>query len=113
MALAYGLNAKVGYMLNQGFISILSYPFYGCMSVADDYNYATYNKPACINVQLDWTRTIRKNYAIGVRAEMFRYITDGKLNLPDRIHLSDPSSTSLSFGIFLRATPKFLLWRKN
>lgn len=100
-AFPYGLNAKVGYLLNRDFVSILSYPFYGCMSFDNRYLYQHFPRPHLVTAQLDWVRTFHRHYSLGVRAEMFQYISSGT------------SSNSLSFGIFLKANPSFLLWRKR
>lgn len=109
MRFAWGLSAKVGYILNRNFISLLSYPYYGCLSLDERYKNATYNHPQMLNAQVDWSRSLGKNYALGVRAEMFQYIPNGPLKTTTNSFVAQKSSNSLSFGIFLRATPKFLL----
>lgn len=113
MAFAYGLNAKVGYIRSHDFIGILSYPYYGSMSVDPRCMYATYHNPQMINAQIDWTRVIKRNYAVGIRAEMFQYIPNGAINLADGTASQQTSSNSLSFGIFLKANPSLLLLKKK
>lgn len=112
IAFVHGLNAKVGYMLNHDFVSILSYPYYGCMSLDDRTRYGVYDNPQVLNVKVDWTRKIRRDYAVGVRAELFEYFPNGPLTMPDGTLRPQSSSTSLSFGIFLKATPSFVLSKR-
>lgn len=108
----YGLNAKVGYQMNRDFISILSYPYYGCLSLYKETPGATFKNPQLINAQVDWTRPLSKNYAVGIRAEMFQYIPN-KITDTNGMSLPEKSTTSFSFGIFLKANPVFLLHTKK
>lgn len=112
IAFAYGINAKVAYMMNHDYISILSYPYYGCMAVDGTCSMGTYRNPALLNAQVDWTHVIRRNYAIGIRAEMFQYFPNGSMRLTDGSCRQHDASNSLSFGVFVKANPSFLLKKR-
>lgn len=111
MQFPFGINAKVGYIVNRKFASILSYPHYSCFSLENGAVQGFYDQPQMLNAQLDWTRTFYRNYAIGVRAEMFQFFPHGFLHNIDGTLKAEKPSNSLSFGIFLRATPNFLLYK--
>lgn len=113
MMFAYGISAKLGYMLNRNFISMLSYPYYGCLSVHKLSSGATFHNPQMLNAQVDWTRKLGSSCAIGLRAELFHYIRRNGLTLSDGTFSPGESTNSMSFGIFLRATPSFILLKKK
>lgn len=110
---AHGFSAKLGYQTTHNFISILSYPYYGCMSLKAQHKDATYKSPQLITARLDWSHPFRHDYAIGVRAEMFHFMPGGQLIHPDASAFPQQSSTSLSFGLFLKANLLFRLQRIN
>lgn len=109
--LPFGISAKVGYQTTHNFISVLSYPYYGCLSLKAKHQNATYHSPQLVTARIDWTRPFRRNYAIGARAEMFHFLPRGPLSNPDGTSFAQQPSTSLSFGLFLKANLNFLLCR--
>lgn len=86
-----GVGLKAGYMYNHDFQTLLGYSYYGTMSSTKAYRY-----PSVINLKADWTKAFSPHYAIGARVEAFAFF-------------ADKNSFNLSFGVFFRATPSFLL----
>lgn len=113
LAFPYGLNLKAAYLYNRNFVSILSYPYYGCMSMNNSNGDIIYKNPQTINVQFDWVHKFTRDYSIGVRAEMFNYITDGFAQYPAGTSPKPGDATNFSFGLFMRATPSFKLFRQR
>lgn len=86
-----GVGLKAGYMYNHDFQTLMGYSYYGTMSETKAYHH-----PSVINLKADWTKAFSPHYAIGARVETFAF-------------LADKNSFNVSFGVFFRATPSFLL----
>ena len=100
-----GIHTEAGYFIGKDFNSLLGIPYYGSLSLKEEGLY--YDRPQTFFFSVDYARTIAKRYAFGVKADVYYTSPRGAFNAEGPVATSN--STSFSFGVFLRANPKFLI----
>ncbi|MDH6533958.1 hypothetical protein M2101_000610 [Parabacteroides sp. PM5-20] len=104
----YDFRIKTSYWQCDQFISMLGVPFYGAVSTREEG--ATLDKPEMVYLGLEYSRVLGKGYSLGVDLDVYQTLS-GKINNPQTGIRSVGSSTSFSFGVYVRVNPSFLLKR--
>lgn len=97
---------KGGYFRCHNFISMLGYPFFGCVSTKREGT--TYSHPKTGYVAFEYSHSFAPGYAIGVDMDLFFQTSDTATDLDG--HTSKiGTSTSFAAGVYLRINPSFLI----
>ena len=94
------------YFIAKDFISLLGIPFFGAVSTKNEGAY--YDDPQTYFLSVEYSRSFGKHYALGAKADVYQSIP-GTMTKADGEMINPGSSTSFSFGVFLRVNPSFLI----
>lgn len=99
---------KADYFYGHKFISIMGYPFYGCVSMEDPTT--TYTNTHTTHFGVDYFYTFAPGFSFGADFDAYLHgpvhTVDG-----DGVKARVGASTSYTFGAYLRINPSFLLKR--
>lgn len=95
-----------GYYHADRFLSVMGMPFYGSMSI--DSPVSTFDKTGLWQLGIDYYKTFAPGFALGANADVYFH---GPVTAvaEDGMRKEVGSSTSFSFGVYLRINPSFLL----
>ena len=99
-------NIGAGWWWCKDFVSIHGNPLFGCMSISEDG--FVVDKTRLIKLHADYCQPIAKGFSLGISADAWN-------SLPADAHDSEgflirqSNALSLSFGVYLRINPSFLL----
>ena len=100
-----GIYAETGYLLGKDFNTLFGIPYYGSVSLRNEGTF--FKRPQTLFFSIDYSYKFAKRYAFGAKADLYYHCPKGIYNMTGK--LPSTSSTSFSFGVFLRATPRFLI----
>ena len=100
-----GIYTEGGYFIGKDFNSLLGIPYYGSLSLKEEGLF--YDRPQTFFFSIDYARKFAKRYAFGVKADVYYFCPRGAFNAEGPQSVSN--NTSFSFGVFLRANPRFLI----
>lgn len=102
----HNLRLKGDFFYGRTFVSIMGYPFYGCVSVDDPD--VTYKHTGTAHLGIDYHHTFAPGIAFGADADIYLH---SSVNTVDGNGLTQhySPSTSITFGAYLRINPSFLL----
>jgi len=102
-------NISASYWLCNDFVPIFGNVFYSSISAKKDR--MLYKNPSLLNIRADYVRSFGKGFALGVKADVYRYMS-GKMYSADT-RLFQPQNfgknTNYSLEIVFRMTPSFQL----
>ncbi len=104
----HALRLQLGWWKTQDFVTLYGSPFFNTLSLKNEGARFSHMNTAFWSVE--FVRTLSRDYVFGAKAN--GYITDaGPLQLKNGA--IDPAALrhTFSFGVFLRAQPRFLLKR--
>lgn len=104
------LRVQGGYYLCKDFISILGIPYFGSVSTSEEN--AVYRIMRTAFASVEYSRTIKKYYAMGVKADLY-YSHPGTMTYPDGTQIPSTGMTSYSIGAYFRLDLDALLWRSK
>ena len=88
---------KGGYWRSDDFISLFGIPYYGSVSLSD--KTLVFNAPQLMTLGAEYTHSLSESVSLGADFDLFQHFHDGQ------------SSTSFTFGVYLRLSPSFVLAR--
>lgn len=106
--LGRGLRIQGGYYFCKDFISILGTPYFGSVSTTDEG--LVYDRMRTAFASLEYSRTIKKYYAMGAKAE-FYYVHTGTATTSEGERRASDHLTSYSLGVYFRLNLDVLLWK--
>ena len=102
---ANGIYTEAGYFIGKDFNSLLGIPYYGSVSLKEEGMF--FDRPQTFFFSIDYARKFAKRYAFGVKADIYYYCPKGAYTAEGPVAVK--KATSFSFGVFLRANPRFLI----
>lgn len=122
----YGINARLfaesrdfklsmGYWRSDDFYSISGSPFFSAVSSFNPQK--TFRKPSMLYGTLEYTRTFGQHYAFGADLSVYHHLSMTSMenifmgNNLERLNVfqNEKAATSITFGVYLRINPSFLL----
>ena len=102
-------NISTSYWSSNDFFSVFGNAFYSSISTKLDG--MIYYKPKLLNLNIDYSRTLGKGFAFGVKAEVFYYLSGKMYSVKTGVFEPSAfgSNTNFSVGVYLRLNPSFLI----
>lgn len=101
-----GFNFKAAYWSSNDFISLMGNPLYGAVSTAKEG--ATFKKPKLLHVGAEYSRTLSQAVSFGIDIDLIHRFSND-MTLPDQTMQVVNGATSITFGIYMRLSPSFLI----
>ena len=97
---------KAAYWSSDKFISLMGNPLYGAVSMVEEG--ATFKKPKLIHLGAEYSRSLSKAVSLGIDFDLIHRFSNDMI-LPDASITPIKASTSITFGVYMRLTPSFLI----
>lgn len=101
----YGIYAETGYFIAKDFNTLYGIPYFGSVSLNDKGKY--FDHTQTLFLSLDYSRTIAKHYALGVKTDMYYFCPKGAYKADGPV--ASEKDFNFSVGVFFRANPRFLI----
>lgn len=95
MNFRHGINLDLNYFKNMNYVPVLGDGHFCCMKTSD--KSVVYKRPDILNAAIEYSKTFAKRYTFGARADIYC------------MWLHPGMKCDMSFGVFLKANPRFLL----
>lgn len=102
------LHCKAGYFSGKDFVSLLGIPYYGTLSLKNPGG--VYDGTRTVYGSVEYARTFARHYVLGAKVDGY-YVMSGRMTRTDGTWEPAASSTNVSFGVYFRINPSFLLKR--
>ena len=99
-------RAFAGLFYARDFVSLYGAPFYSTVSMKHDG--ARFSSMLTPHVGVEWSHTFAKNYILGAKVDAYPLYA-GQLTKADGSILPSTFASNISFGIYFRCHPRFLL----
>ena len=100
-----GIYTETGYFIGKDFNTLMGIPFYGAVSLREEGTF--FKRPQTFFFSIDYARQFAKHYAFGAKADIYYFCPKSAYTEAGSVPLK--KGTSFSFGVFFRATPRFLI----
>jgi hypothetical protein len=104
-------NLSTSYWKSNNFISMYGNPFHGSISYKREGRY--FNKPSMLHLHADYVYPLGKGFDLGINGEIFYFLTGYMYSTgsDEKIPFTLENNRNISFGIYLRMNPEFLIKR--
>lgn len=99
-------NFKAAYWNSDKFISLMGNPLYGAVSTVEQG--ATFKKPSLLHIGAEYSHRLSSAVSWGVDVDLIHRFGNDMI-MPDATVQSLKGATSITFGVYMRLNPSFLI----